>query len=679
MISIETARDGFILTADGRRVLKHSATLPCVRIAAARQRVRQNRGSFSLSSHAAVSKELGAFKVHYRGSDRTVIEFGGVLTMTVLEEKGILRMSFSCTDPSVNRFFLKLGAVRGERIYGCGEQFSRLDLKGRRVPLWVEEQGIGRGHDAITLAATLRAGAGGTWHTTCFPMPAYLSSQGYWAVVDTDCRTIFNFTEDHTAIECWGIPASIAMGFKASLPPLLGGLSAETGRQKEPPEWTWNGAILGVQGGSAVLEERLKATEEAGASVAALWVQDWCGTRVTSFGRQVMWNWQADTDSYPDLPRTIRKLRERGIRFLGYINPFLATDGSLYKEASERGYCVKRQGGGDYCITITTFPAAMVDLTNPQARRWMKSLIKTRMLDIGMSGWMADFAEYLPVDAVLHSGEDPMAAHNRWPVLWAALNREACLEWELSAVLDPGGEPARASDILVFVRSGWLGTSGTGVSVWAADQLPNFSKDDGLPSVIPAALSLGFSGLGFWHSDIGGYTTVAWIKRSPRCLARWMELAAFSPLFRTHEGSRPESNVQVWSNSPMRMLFARFSDIFAALKPYHRSVASEYTRLGLPAIRHPCVHYEDDPALIPETRQYLYGRDLLVAPVLSEKSMSRVLVLPEDEWIHLWSSRRFRGGKIEIEAPFGYPPVFYRASSPFAALFDSIRKTGKKV
>ncbi len=679
MISFETARDGFILTVEGRRVLRHTRRAPCVELAAAEHRVRQTRGAFSLKTGRAVPKKLGDFQLLYRGADRTVVDFGGLLVMTVTFELGVLRLAFASRDRSLNHFRIKLGAHPKERIYGCGEQYSKLDLKGRRVPLWVEEQGVGRGHDLLTLAANLWGRAGGNWHTTYFPSPVYVSSMNYWTVVDTQAHTSFDFKKKLTAVECWGVPESIAMGFGCQMPRILSALSTELGRQSSPPDWVYDGAWLGVQGGMDAVMKKVDAAVAAGAAVGAVWVQDWCGKRETSFGRQLNWNWSRDRSMYPDLEEGIRTLRDRGIRFLGYINCFLATDGELYKEASSRGYCVKKTDGTDYLITVTSFPAAMVDLTNPNARRWYKNIIRTSLLDAGMSGWMADFGEYLPTDAILYSGEDAKLAHNRWPVLWASLNREAIAEWSVSGSRGPAGRPRSARDIVFFVRSGWLGTSRETTSVWAGDQLVNFSRDDGLPSVIPAALSMGFSGIAFWHSDIGGYTTVAWLKRSPRCLARWMEMAAFSPAFRTHESNRPDRNVQFWSDPAMLTLLARSSEIYAALKPYHRAVTEEYRLVGLPPMRHPFIHYESDAKLHSHPYQYLYGRDIFVSPALDEKSRSTSLRLPEDEWIHIWSSRHFTGGDLTIETPFGYPAVFYRAASPYASLFDAIRRTVRKV
>jgi alpha-glucosidase len=214
---------------------------------------------------------------------------------------------------------------------------------------------------------------------------------------------------------------------------------------------------------------------------------------------------------------------------------------------------------------------------------------------------------------------------------------------------------------------------------WAGDQLVDFSRDDGLPSVIPAAISLGMSGVGYTHSDTGGYTTVAWVKRSKECLLRWMELSAFSPVFRTHEGNRPESNVQFDADSETLAQLARMSEVFTALKPYHAAAARDYAERGLPAVRHPYLHYEAEAELHERAYQYLYGRDLLVAPALKARQELTELRLPSDDWVHLWSSRSFKGGSVTVDSPLGFPAVFYRAASPFAPLFDTVRRNARRV
>jgi alpha-glucosidase len=410
------------------------------------------------------------------------------------------------------------------------------------------------------------------------------------------------------------------------------------------------------------VRQKVQDALDAGVKLSGAWAQDWEGRRLTAFGSQLMWNWHYDSRLYPDFPDLVAELREKGIRTLGYINPFLAVEGELYKEASERGYCVKTPRGQDYMIYVTTFPAALLDLTNPEAARWIKDVIKRNMLGAGLSGWMADYGEYLPADAVLHSGESGESFHNRYPVAWAKINREA-LE-----------EAGALGDAVFFMRAGYSGTSRHSTGAWAGDQLVNWSFHDGLPSVIPAALSVGYSGTGIHHSDIGGFTTVAWVMRTKELFMRWAEHAAFTPVMRNHEGNRPNRNWQFNSDAETLAHLARMTDIYTRLAPYHRHTVGTYGETGLPAMRHLGLHYEDDETAQAQWYQYLYGRDLLIAPVVRKKHTVWDVYLPDDEWVHLWSGKPAAPGWRREEAPVGYPPVYYRRDSEFAELFASFSK-----
>ncbi|MBN2875633.1 MAG: alpha-glucosidase [Spirochaetales bacterium] len=668
MIHLEAAEDGFVISLDGRRALVHTTHAPLIEMGSAEPAIRQRKGGFTIRQKRFARVKARAWKQIAANDDFLDIEFEGLVRMTVRDAGSALRITFSRYDSTFNRFLFRLPATPGESVFGCGEQYSRLDLKGSRVPLWSEEQGVGRGHDLITLLANLWGGAGGNWHTTYFGQPSFVTSGRSYAHVGTTAYCVFDFRRAKTTVlSSWAVPDEIILGFAADAPGAVGALSERLGRQKALPAWTWNGVWLGAQGGYEELRRKLDAATKAGVKVGAVWAQDWCGRRITSFGKQLQWNWRFDRELYPNLPEDISRLRREGVRFLGYINPFLAIEGDLYAEASKAGFCVKKLDGSDYLVTVTTFPAAIVDLYNPDAYAWIKNVIKREMLGIGMAGWMADFGEHLPIDAVLHGGRDPLLAHNEYPVLWAKVNAEAIRE------------SGKEGDVVCFHRSGWAGSSAYASAFWAGDQLVNWSRDDGLASVVPAALSLGFSGSGMWHSDIGGYTTVAWIKRSRELLMRWTELAAFTPIMRSHEGNRPESNAQLWSDPAILAHLARMSAVWTGLAPYHADVADAYVSTGLPPIRHTWLHYEEEPELRRLSGQYLYGRDLLVAPVTRPGKKLSTAWLPTDQWVHLWTSREFRGGEVTIESPLGYPPVFYRTDSPWASLFEGLRRSVKKL
>jgi alpha-glucosidase len=331
------------------------------------------------------------------------------------------------------------------------------------------------------------------------------------------------------------------------------------------------------------------------------------------------------------------------------------------------GYCVKSPMGGDCIVSARGVVAALVDLSSREALGWVKGKLRSGLLEAGMAGVLADSCEYLPADAVLASGELAAAAHNRWPLLWARACREAIEEAGL------------ARTAVVLADSGTPGSRRYASAFWSGEQLATFSKYDGLAGSVPAAISFGLSGGGLWHSEAGGSVSFAWARRSRECLARWIEMAAFSPILRVGDGLRPEAAAQPWRDSEAMALLARMSGIYAALKPYHVATAAELAEGGLPPIRHPWMHYEEDQRARRLSYQYLYGRDLMVAPALDGRSPLTSLYLPEDEWVHLWTSRSFRGGDVSIESPPGYPAVFYRASSAFAPLFDALRRTSRRI
>ena len=339
----------------------------------------------------------------------------------------------------------------------------------------------------------------------------------------------------------------------------------------------------------------------------------------------------------------------------------LALEGDLYRTAAERGYCVKDRAGKDYLVTITTFPAAMIDLTNPAAYGWYKDIIQENLIDLGMSGWMADFGEYLPVDAVLYSGEDPALVHNRWPVLWARLNREAVEERNA------------AGEGVFFTRAGFTGTAAQAPMMWTGDQHVDWSVDDGLPSVIPATLSLAMSGCPLAHSDVGGYTTVMHMRRSKELLLRWEEMNAFSPLMRFHEGNQPGNNVQFDGDEELLAQLARTTRRHAALKPYLAALAAEAAESGVPAMR-PLFYHYDEPAAYTEKTEYLLGRDVLVAPILREGAARREVYLPAADWVRLFTGEEYGGGVFTVEAPIGCPPVFVRKDSVWFETLINIDK-----
>lgn len=608
-----------------------------------------SHGSFNISEKISYTREFRVKLYNIDGNHATLstkpVKFDLEINGNILKVTPTVPVNF-------NRLWVRIRANDNECVYGCGEQFTELNLRGKNVNVWVAEH-----INALQTAKKIAKQVLGVRNTqkkqrfsnyeTYYSEPTFLSSRKYFFHSSSTARCEFDFTNSaYHEIKMDSI-APFYIGIGETFEDVLTNLTALLGRQPQLPDWVFDGSILGIQGGTETMLTKVNKCLKAQTAVNGVWIQDWEGRRVTAVGKQLQWNWQWDSELYPNLDKEIKNLNEIGIKVLGYINPFLAVEKPLYKEAHDKGYCVKNKAGDDYYVTITTFPAAMIDLTNRNAYEWIKGIIKRNLIDFGFSGWMADFGEYLPTDCVLASGEDPELVHNTWPALWAKANREAV------------EEAGKLGEIMFFTRAGFTDTKKYSTMMWNGDNHVDYSIDFGIPSVIPAMLSLSCCGFGLSHSDIGGYTTIMNLSRTPELFMRWCEMNAFSPLMRSHEGLNPDANAQFDYNEEVLNHHAKMSRIHKALKPYLKACDKENAELGIPIVR-PLFFYYDEKKAYNEAYEYLLGRDILVAPVISEGATTRDVYFPNDTWVHIWSGEEFTKGIFEVNAPVGEPPVFIR-------------------
>ncbi len=570
--------------------------------------------------------------------------------------------------------------------FGFGVQFSRLDMTGRRVPILAAEQGVGRGAQPITFLANFKGGAGGRWWSTYAPAPVALGTdlRGFYLTDSEPCQ--FDFRAAERASVRLYAPRLGARVFAAQSPAaLLEIYTRFSGRMEPLPAWAHAGALVGLQGGPVKAERIVADLQRHGAPVTGVWLQDWVGNRKVGFGERLWWDWQLDRERYPDWEAMCERLASMGVAPLVYVNPFLADMSTrpggrpdLFAEANAAGHFVKRADGSTYYTDQGDFTAGLIDLSDPAAREWYLAVLADKLVETGALGWMADFGEGLPLDAVLKRGT-ALEWHNRYPEAWAAFNAEL-----RARVAAASGRPA--ADYVTFFRSGYARSPGHARLFWLGDQTVTWDRHDGLKSALTALLASGLSGFSLQHGDVGGYTSTVpplpRLVRDRELLARWGELMAFTAVLRTHEGNRPSLNVQVYDDEVTLADYARAARLHAAWRPLREQLMREAAASGMPVVRHAWLEYPADPLCSELDEQFFLGPNLLVAPVVRKGANSVRAYLPRGSgrWqaVFAGAEHEAAGGRwIEVAAPLGRPGLLVRtdgAAAPLsAALATALR------
>lgn len=670
-MQLKAVSQGFTISCQDKLLLRHSEVEPAVFLGRGRERMEIHQGNFDIEDYVEERLPLTCLEVD---EDRGLVRMaagGREVLQLLLKEKTAKSFEISLQvvgdGDSFNRFWLRLPAEEKEYVWGCGEQMSYFNLRGRHFPLWTSEPGVGRDKSTLTtFRADCASHSGGDYYNTNYPQPTFISSRHYACHLDTTAYADFDFRQKNFhELQAWSMPEKVEFYVSDTFLGLVEQLSERFGRQPELPEWLYNGVVLGLKGGEENTFSRAENARQKGVPIAAVWSEDWAGVRETSFGVRNFWDWKWGKKRYPHLPQKIKELSEHGIRFMSYVSPYLCSDGSLFKIAEEHGYFATDGQGRTALVDFGEFSCGVIDFTNPEAGHWFaEEVIGKNLLDFGSSGWMADFGEYLPTEGIeLYNGKSPKLMHNDWPRLWAKANAEAV------------ASRGKTGEALFFMRSGAAGSQRYCPMLWGGDQSVDFSRHDGLGTVICGALSSGLMGNAYHHSDIGGYTSLYGNRRTKELFDRWVDMAAFTPMMRTHEGNRPAENFQFDQDAESLEHLAHMTRIYCHLAPYLKELSHEAATSGHPVQRPLFLHFEQDKETYGLQYEYLYGPDLLVAPVYQEGVKELQVYLPASEtWMELWTGREIRGGQsVTVPCPIGQPPLFYRSGSKWRSLFEGIK------
>lgn len=532
------------------------------------------------------------------------------------------RMTFRCQD--------------GEPFLGTGGHAMDVDHQGQAFPLWVSEPGIGKTDDedppedwAIT----------GTRHAASFPDPFVLRPNIPAAVeVNTDSRVDADLCVDGNtwSLTTWERRFSMDVFAGPSPLDLIERRVQAAGGVQLPPDWAfapWNDAVRGA----ARVREVAQTLRDAGAPASVIWTEDWKGGAQTPLGYRLSHEWDLDRELYPEAEALDAELEAAGFKWFAYFAPFISPDASNWEEVASFAIRDPETADPYLFISPSLTQISTLDLSDRDARAWAVGKMQA-LLDVGFDGWMADYAEWLPPDAILADG-DALETHNRWPWLWQQVNAEA----------------QQDADATFFARSGWLGSTAAAPIIWAGDQRTDFQTDDGLPSVVVMGLGMSVSGVALFTHDIAGYQSIGNPSSDREVWYRWCALGAFSPIMRTHHGAFLEDNWQFDTDPETLAHYTRYATEHMRLYPYRRGLAGLAERTGRPVLLHPAMIFDD--AEWSQQDAWMLGESMLVAPVLTRGATQRDVSLPDDtDWYDWWTGQPAASGAVS--APIDEIPVF---------------------
>jgi alpha-D-xyloside xylohydrolase len=484
----------------------------------------------------------------------------------------------------------------GEKIYGGGESFTQLDKRGQKLFLFLDD-------------------ANGAENVGMYkPIPFFMSSRGYGMFVHSTAPMVFDFGRDFTGASTLmvGDDALDLFVFLGEPKAILDEYTDLTGKAPMPPLWSFG---LWMSRITYFSEEDVRNVAdslrhyEVPADVIHIdtgWFEtDWRS------------DYQFSRSRFDDPAAMMEDLRAMGFHVSLWQLPYFVPENRLYPEIVEQGLAVTDAKGN------LPYPDAILDFSNPVAVDWYQEKL-ARLLELGVGAIKVDFGEAAPLNGLYDSGRTGWFEHNLYPLRY---NR---------AVMDVTERVT--GERIIWARSAWAGSQRYPVH-WGGDPA---TADIGMAATLRGGLSFGLSGFTFWSHDIGGFTATA-----PEPLhSRWVPFGFLTSHTRSH--GQPPTEPWLFSDAFLEG-YRRADEMRYRLMPYIWAQAMHSTENGLPMVRALFVEYPEDPGAWLVEDQYLFGSDILVAPLMEEVS-SRDVYLPGGRWIDYQTGQVHEPGWRHIEA-----------------------------
>ena len=520
------------------------------------------------------------------------------------------------TETGEMQSFVTARLFHDEHLYGFGEVYSDLDKRGEHIDIW---------HANAT---------GNTWPESYKSYPFFLSSRGYGLFVNSARPVAFHLgdlSRTRYSIQNQSDTLDLFFIHGPRYTDVLPRYAALTGRPALPPLWSfglWMSRMSYRSQDQVEEVARELRTREIPADVIHIdtdwfekpWIND------LSFSRE----------RFPDPAGMLERLRKQHFRLSLWQIPYISEQSPLFREGKDGGYFAIDGEGSIRMLDGFFGPAAIIDYTNTQAVAWMQRHLR-RLFELGVSCIKTDFGEGAPPDA-RYRGADGAEIHNLYPLLYNRAFFEESRDY--------------AGEGIVWARSGYIGSQRYPVH-WGGD--PAALWED-LGNLWHGGLGLGLSGVPFWSIDIGGFGGTP----SPALYIRWMQAG----LFVSHPRAHGPIGREPWVfGAESERLFRAYATLRYRLLPYVWTEARHAVDEALPMHRALLVDWQEDPTTSSIDDEYLFGRELLVAPVLEETSARRVY-LPGGPWFDFWTDRRIDGPCwLDRAAPLEDLPLYVRADA----------------
>ena len=541
---------------------------------------------------ARVSKRQGGWQVDY------IAEDGRVITSSCYH--GMAR----ALDRDTGRTYMSDSLMLdvGEYVYGLGERFTAYVKNGQSVDMWNAD--------------------GGTASELAYKnVPFYMTNRGYGVFVEDTSDVSFEIASEKVERAQFSVEGETLVYdviYGGSPKGTLELYTALTGRPPLLPAWSfglWLSTSFTTNYDEATASSFIDGMAQRGIPLSVFhfdcfWMKgyNWCD-----------FTW--DPETFPDPEGMLRRYHEKGLHLCCWINPYIAQQSPLFKEGMERGYLIRRTNGDVWQTDLWQAGMGIVDVTNPAAREWYCGWLK-KLLAQGVDCLKTDFGERIPVkDVVYFDGSSPLHMHNYYTFLYNQMVFETIREVR--------GE----GDAVVFARSATAGSQQFPVH-WGGDNSASYVS---MAETLRAGLSMSHSGFGFWSHDISGFESTA----PAHVYKRWVQFGLMSSHSRLHGSG---SYRVPWAFDEESVDVVRsFTRLKCRLMPYLYAAMIEAHEKGIPMMRPMMLEFPEDPACDTLDRQYMFGPDLLVAPVFREDG-NVSYYLPEGVWTNLLNDRTAEGG-----------------------------------